>query len=456
MKETQEKKKNKGLNILIVLLLTITIVASSIGLYAWAKYTSSESGEATAQVAKWHFELKGNGTEETEQGIKFPITRTDKNTTVANDRLAPGTFGQFDVIIDTTNTEVSYVYDIYIEITNCPTNLKFYANNVHTTELKTERNDKEIENRDIPKTAKLNIKRYVPVKYADATYKETIYWDWAFETLDELEEDEIASTEENDKIDTADQNKEISMNITAIGTEVIEKPEGVQEVKAYIDFGKSLVGTEETSDDWVIFYEDEEEGKQYVYAMLADYLPCSEVIKLETGLKTKNEYGVYYNNGSVQAEKQREEIIKILKDKNKWKMLLSDNFQNHDEIEVTGAIDIQTWVKSWNKKGYTALNISGDDSAGYKVNITDISSDIGCQDTLYFPHKQTYKDCKGYRLASPYYSEDNSKSRTFYITNTGKISYGTYTASACGIRPVVKIPADMLKNKTGNVWKIEV
>ncbi len=450
MKKTQEKKKNKGLNILIVLLLTITIVASSIGLYAWAKYTSSESGEATAQVAKWHFELKGNGTEETEQGIKFPITRTDKNTTVANDRLAPGTFGQFDVIIDTTNTEVSYVYDIYIEITNCPTNLKFYANNVHTTELKTERNDKEIENRDIPKTAKLNIKRYVPVKYADATYKETIYWDWAFETLDELEEDEIASTEENDKIDTADQDKEISMNITAIGTEVVEKPEGVQEVISYIDFGKNLVGTESTSDDWEIFYQDDDN----VYAILADYLPNSELKNLNIDLESEGNFCVYSNISEI-------DFINKMTDNTKWKGLLPENLKSNNDITVTGTVDINTFVKSWNDNGYeklyTCLNESNEYCVGNIQNPTQCNAGLintdGYENILYFPHTSYYNDCRGYWMSS----EGAHREHVELIrieSEIGNVSVNSFKFKSFGLRPMVKLPSSMLTKKVGNVWKI--
>ncbi len=213
MKETQEKKKNKGLNILIVLLLTITIVASSIGLYAWAKYTSSESGEATAQVAKWYFDLKGNGTDETDT-IDFGATKYDH---VANNKIAPGTSGQIDMVIDTTGTEVSLVYDVVVSLTDCPKNLLFYK-------------DKEYQN-ELPKVNeggkdKLYIKEYVPInkenvgtEVSNGKHNETIYWRWKYETGTRSWE-----KENNDAQDVKDQGKNITMQIVATGTEVMEEP----------------------------------------------------------------------------------------------------------------------------------------------------------------------------------------------------------------------------------------
>ena len=212
MKETQEKKKNKGLNILIVLLLIITMVASSIGLYAWSKYTSSESGEATAQVAKWHFELKGNSRQETDE-IDFAITEYNH---VVNDRIAPGTSGQIDMVVDTTGTEVSLVYDIEITLSNCPENLLFYTDSEYQNELPKVNEDGQ---------DKLYIKEYVPINKANAEtvgngkHNETIYWRWPYKTG-------IYSKliEKNDKQDTEDSGKTMSMKIIAMGTQVMEEP----------------------------------------------------------------------------------------------------------------------------------------------------------------------------------------------------------------------------------------
>lgn len=86
----ESKNTNTILNLVVITLIAIIIVSSAIGLYAWAKYTNTFKGEATAQVAKWHFDVKNANGESVSTGdINFPITRTDNNTTVAEGNLAP-------------------------------------------------------------------------------------------------------------------------------------------------------------------------------------------------------------------------------------------------------------------------------------------------------------------------------------------------------------------------------
>lgn len=89
-REKMATKKKELSNAVIILLLAIIILSSVIGMYAWAKYTSSTNGEAEAQVAKWHFDIRNaNGESASTGNIDFPITRTDKNTTVVEGNLAP-------------------------------------------------------------------------------------------------------------------------------------------------------------------------------------------------------------------------------------------------------------------------------------------------------------------------------------------------------------------------------
>ena len=62
----------------------------------------------------------------------------------------------------------------------------------------------------------------------------------------------------------------------------------------YIDLGNNIVGTESTSDDWRILYNDGEN----VYAILADYMPNDlngVNYAANAGLLTSNKYNVYSN-----------------------------------------------------------------------------------------------------------------------------------------------------------------
>jgi len=86
-----QKEKSIGRNILIVVLILVTIASVCAGLFAWAKYQSTITGTATGETAKWSFDVSNKGT--SIQNIDFPISRTDNNTSVAEGKIAPGTYG---------------------------------------------------------------------------------------------------------------------------------------------------------------------------------------------------------------------------------------------------------------------------------------------------------------------------------------------------------------------------
>lgn len=85
---SQTRNPNTVLHLIAIILIAITIMLLSIGIYAWAKYTTQNAGNATAQAAKWNFKLV-DGITETTNEIDFPVTRTDTNASVASGLLAP-------------------------------------------------------------------------------------------------------------------------------------------------------------------------------------------------------------------------------------------------------------------------------------------------------------------------------------------------------------------------------
>ncbi len=200
-----KKNSNIVLYIIAILLIMVTAASSTIGLYSWAKYKTAINGETTAQVAKWNFKLI-DGVPETSDIIDFKVTRTDTNTTVSADRVAPGTYGQFEIGMDARGTETILNYVIDIELTNKPTNMKFYSNSEKTKEISVT-NDK------------MTIKGFMSLEDVKEIKTETIYWDWPYTTGES--NTEIVG---NDKKDTQDAGKTVKMAITVTGTEVLEKP----------------------------------------------------------------------------------------------------------------------------------------------------------------------------------------------------------------------------------------
>jgi len=113
-------------NMMVILMLL------TVGLYfisgTYARYTSTASGEGTAQVAKWAVKLNEKDMTITEN--TFPITFTQvENANVVNNYIAPASKLYADFIIDPAGSQVAMDYEFTLgEITaesgTVPTTLK--------------------------------------------------------------------------------------------------------------------------------------------------------------------------------------------------------------------------------------------------------------------------------------------------------------------------------------------
>ena len=119
--EASTVKKSKKKNILIAIeLMLIAIIIFS--MYAYSRYSSKVNGTGTATIAKWSFKV--NGQKEQVQEIK--LVSTYNSETLVNNKIAPGTSGSFNIIVDATGSEVGIKYNIkFAEESNKPQNLKF-------------------------------------------------------------------------------------------------------------------------------------------------------------------------------------------------------------------------------------------------------------------------------------------------------------------------------------------
>lgn len=166
--------------ILIAAILSILLVAV-IGGQAFAKYITHVKGQGIAEVATWSFKV--NGQKEQVQNIQ--LISTCNNETLVNNKIAPGTSGDFNIIVDGTGSDVGIDYDIkFTNESSKPTNLKFIYDGIEYSNIT------DLENKlsgsiladDVNKEKTLNIK-----------------WKWDYETGEGSEE-----ISNNDKIDTRD------------------------------------------------------------------------------------------------------------------------------------------------------------------------------------------------------------------------------------------------------------
>ena len=194
-KQTSTKTRNKPIIILLALLLITAIVFS---MYAYAKYKTTLTGNGTATVAKWSFKV--NGQTQTIPDIDLATTMKKVNN-VAENKIAPGTEGSFDLNLDATGSEVAIDYNIKLAITEKPSNLRFYTDSSYT---------KEIASTD----GVMNVSGVMSLEEIKTIQTKTIYWKWPYQTGDT---DDVKKA--NDKIDTADSKKSVTMTITVTGTQ---------------------------------------------------------------------------------------------------------------------------------------------------------------------------------------------------------------------------------------------
>lgn len=118
------KNKTKKIIALTFAILVVLLV-QTIGI-TYAKYMLSDSTDVEAEIAKWSFDVTKNGQQT--QNIKL-ISTVDK-TTLIDGKIAPGTSGEFIIVLDGTGSEVDIDYSVkFINEQNKPKNLKFHYQN---------------------------------------------------------------------------------------------------------------------------------------------------------------------------------------------------------------------------------------------------------------------------------------------------------------------------------------
>lgn len=172
-------EKNKKV-LIISIIVIISVISFFIGTL-FNKYNTSIKGEGLAELATWNFKVNNKK----EQIQSIDLVSTINNETILDSKLAPGTSGSFNIIIDATDTQVGIKYNINsIEETNKPHNLKFIYEEKEYNSLKElqEKLSGTIYANDINKVRTLKI-----------------LWKWDYETGSTAEEIKV-----NDLLDTED------------------------------------------------------------------------------------------------------------------------------------------------------------------------------------------------------------------------------------------------------------
>lgn len=189
---------NKFLKIGLVGVTLAGIVAGVFINSTFSKYINKVSGDGETEIAKWSFKVN----QATEEFATIKLAETYDRATLLNGKIAPGTKGSFDLIIDATSSEVGVKYDVdFTDETNKPTNLIFKVGN------KTASTIEELES---------VLTGTIDANDTNKTRTLTINWEWPYVTGTG---NTIAS---NDKTDTDEGLKALdySFNVVVTGTQV--------------------------------------------------------------------------------------------------------------------------------------------------------------------------------------------------------------------------------------------
>ena len=171
-------KSNKK-KILLVVVLAIVLLSIILG-YTFSKYTQSVTIQTSSSVAKWKFAGEIQNSKNSSTTSTISLADTVSSETVADGKIAPGTSGEFDIIIEADGSEVDIDYTVEItEETSKPTNLVFEYAGATYSSLK-ELVSSALSSGTISKNAD------------DQTVTYTISWEWPYETLvDGVAQDDI-------------------------------------------------------------------------------------------------------------------------------------------------------------------------------------------------------------------------------------------------------------------------
>lgn len=107
------KTRIKIMLVFMSLVLTVSLMSNT-----YSRYVADTTGSLEVQFAKW--KILVNQTDITDGSISSieltPVV--DENENVAKNKLAPSSKGYFDIEIDPTDVEVSFDYEISLEVLN--------------------------------------------------------------------------------------------------------------------------------------------------------------------------------------------------------------------------------------------------------------------------------------------------------------------------------------------------
>lgn len=173
----------------------------------YSKYTNKITGNGETEIAKWNFKVN----QATEEFATIKLAETYDKSTLLNGKIAPGTSGSFDLVIDATDSEVAVKYVVdFLNEENKPKNLKFKYDKKDGT-LNSVKTLDEIEDYEQYFTGIIDANDSNKIRVL------TVKWEWPYETGKS-----DGTLDANDLLDTKDglSALDYSFDVVVTGTQV--------------------------------------------------------------------------------------------------------------------------------------------------------------------------------------------------------------------------------------------
>lgn len=162
-------KRKRALGIFVTIALVLLVF--TIG-YTFAKYYTKIEGGGKGSIAKWSF--VANNSKDAMQ--KISLVDTANEVSLVEGKIAPGTSGDFDIVIDATGSEVGVKYEVKVaEEENMPTNLIYKA----VVDGETSKTYTSLE-----ELAEKELSGNIDILHGEKTKTIKVIWQWPYETKD--------------------------------------------------------------------------------------------------------------------------------------------------------------------------------------------------------------------------------------------------------------------------------
>ena len=162
---------NKKRAVRVILVACLILLFFVIG-YTFAKYYQEIRGGGTGSIARWSFVASGRDGSDIN---RIALEDTANRVSLVDGKIAPGTEGSFDIVIDATGSEVGVDYAVRVaDETNLPTNFLYKVVDENGNESQSYSSLEELANSELQGT--------LDTINGEYTKTLTVNWEWPFET----------------------------------------------------------------------------------------------------------------------------------------------------------------------------------------------------------------------------------------------------------------------------------